>query len=103
MKRILLLLLCAAMVFTLFTGCAAEDAPYEPTGEALAPEDADVNATQPPERAESQEFSLAYYESRSMNPLIATDFTNRALFSLIYQGLFFVNSSNQAVPILCYT
>lgn len=103
MKRILLLLLCAAMVFTLFTGCAAEDTPYMPTGDALAPEDADVNATQPAERAETQEFSLAYYEERSMNPIIATDFTNRALFSLIYQGLFFVNSKNQAVPILCDT
>ena len=103
MKKTLLILLCAAMVFTLFSGCAAEDTAYIPTGDALAPEDADVNATQPEERAETQEFSLTYYENRSMNPIIATDFTNRALFSLIYQGLFFVNNKNQAVPILCDT
>ena len=101
MKKILLLLLCAAMVLSLFAGCAAEDTPYEPTGDALAPEDADVNATQPPEESDPQEFSLAYYTNRSMNPTIATDFTNRMLFSLIYQGLFFVDSNNQPVPILC--
>ena len=101
MKKLLLLLLCTAMVFSLFSGCAAEDTPYEPTGNALAPEDADVNATVPEESDEEQKFSLVYYPKRSMNPTIATDYTNRMLFSLIYQGLFFVDSNNQAVPILC--
>ena len=101
MKRILLLLLCAAMMLSIFSGCAAEDNPYVPTGDALAPEAADVNATIPDEEREPQEFSLAYYKDRSMNPTIATDFTNRMLFSLIYQGLFFVDSNNQPVPILC--
>ena len=101
MKKILLLLLCAAMVLTMFAGCAAEDTPYEPTGDALAPEDADVNATQPEEEGAPQEFSLAYYKERSMNPTVATDFTNRSLFSLIYQGLFFIDSNNEAIPILC--
>ena len=101
MKRILLLLLCAVMVLSLFSGCAAEDTPYEPTGDALAPEDADVNATIPEESGEEQVFSLAYYPDRSMNPIVGTDYTNRMLFSLMYQGLFFVDSKNQAVPILC--
>lgn len=101
MKKILLLILCAAMLLGLFTGCAAEDTPYVPTGDALAPEDADVNATIPDENTEIQEFSLAYYSKYSMNPIIATDYTNRSLFSLIYQGLFFINSQNEPVPILC--
>ena len=101
MKKILLLLLCATTVLSLFAGCAAEDTPYVPTGDALAPEDADVNATIPEEDTEPQEFSLAYHKDYSMNPVVATDYTNRALFSLIYHGLFFVNSNNEAVPILC--
>ena len=101
MKKILLLLLCAAMLLGIFSGCAAEDTPYIPTGDALAPEDADVNATQPDEDTGTQEFSLAYYANRSMNPVIATDYTNRMLFSLMYQGLFFINRSNEPVPILC--
>ena len=89
------------MMLSIFSGCAAEDTPYVPTGDALAPEDADVNATIPDEERDPQEFSLAYYPDRSMNPTIATDYTNRMLFSLIYQGLFFVDSNNQPVPILC--
>jgi peptide/nickel transport system substrate-binding protein len=101
MKKILALLLCAAMVLACFSGCAAEDSPYVPTGDALAPEDADVNATIPEEEGEPQEITLAYYDNRSMNPIIATDFTNRSLFSLIYQGLFFINRNNEPVPILC--
>ena len=101
MKKALLLLLCAAMLLSSLSGCAAEDTPYVPTGDALAPEDADVNATIPEEEGEPQDFSLVYYPERSMNPTIATDYTNRMLFSLIYQGLFFVDSNNQAVPILC--
>ena len=101
MKKALLLLLCAAILLGTLSACAAEDTPYVPTGDALAPEDADVNATIPEEEGEPQEFSLAYYPDRSMNPTIATDYTNRMLFSLIYQGLFFVDSNNQPVPILC--
>lgn len=103
MRKITLLLLCAALVLSIFSGCAAEDTPYVPTGDALAPEDADVNATIAEDEGEQQDFSLAYYPSRSMNPVIATDFTNRALFSLIYQGLFFINQKNEPVPILCDT
>ena len=103
MKRIIPLLLCLALLIGLFSGCAAEDTPYEPTGNALAPEDADVNATIPDENVEQDDFSLAYYPNRSMNPIIATDFTNRTLFSLLYQGLFFINQKNEPVPILCKT
>ena len=101
MKKILALLLCLLLLTGMFAGCAAEDTPYVPTGDALAPEDADVNATIPEEEVEQPDFTLAYYSNRSMNPVIATDFTNRALFSLIYQGLFFINRNNEPVPILC--
>ena len=43
MKRILSLMLCLALVLGCLSGCAAEDKPYVPHGDALAPEDADVN------------------------------------------------------------
>lgn len=36
-----------------------------------------------------------------MNPFDSTDFTNRALFSLIYQGLFSVSQKYEAIPLLC--
>lgn len=101
MKIQLSLILCLALLLGLFTGCVPEDTPYIPTGDALAAEDADVNATIPEEKTEPQQLTLAYYADRSMNPFKSTDFTNRTLFSLIYQGLFSTNRDNQAVPILC--
>lgn len=101
MKKRLCLFLCLALLLGLFTGCVPEDAPYVPTGDALADEDADVNATIPEEESEPQQLTLAYYADRSMNPFQCTDYTNRTLFSLIYQGLFSTSRNYQAVPILC--
>ena len=101
MKRILPLILCLSLLLSLFAGCASENRPYEPTGDALMPEDADLTATQPPEDDTPQELTLAFYPKRELNPFRSTDFTNRVLFSLIYQGLFTYNSHYEPVPILC--
>ena len=101
MKRLLALILCLAMIGSCFTGCAAEDKPYVPTGDALSHENADLDATEPDEEKELQEFSMGFYPDRSLNPYTCTDYTNRALFSLIYQGLFSVSPEYQPVPILC--
>ena len=101
MKKVLSLLLCLCLMAGLFAGCASENTPYVPTGDALLPEDADLDALESEKETAPQELSLVYYADRSMNPLSCTDFTNRVLFSLIYQGLFSVSSSNEAVPILC--
>ena len=103
LNRILSLLLSAALLLGCFAGCAAEDTPYIPTGNALAAEDADVDATLPDENTEPQVLSLAYYPERSLNPYLCSDYTNRVLLSLMYQGLFAVNRSYEAVPILCDT
>ncbi len=101
MRRILLLILALTLTLSIFSGCAAEDTPYLPTGDALEPEDADLSATKPPEDSEPQELTLCYYADRELNPFRSTDFTNRVLFSLIYQGLFSYNSEYLPVPILC--
>ncbi|MBO5128741.1 MAG: ABC transporter substrate-binding protein [Oscillospiraceae bacterium] len=101
MKRILTLLLCLAMTAGLFAGCAAENRPYIPSGDALVYDDTDLNQLNQDEEKEPQEFSLAYYSDRSLNPITSTDYTNRTIFSLVYQGLFSVNSDYEAVPILC--
>ncbi len=99
MKRGLALLLCAAVLLGLLAGCAEEEGPYVPTGDALEYEDITGN-TQPPKPKE-QELSMVYYPDRSMNPYTASDYTNRALLSLLYQGLFSVNRDYEPVPILC--
>ena len=97
MKRLLALLLTAAMVLTGF-GCVAEDREYVPSGGALAAEGEDVAPTSP---QGLEELTLTYYAERSINPYLSSDFTNRALLSLMYQGLFAVDRDYQVVPILC--
>ena len=100
MKKITALLLCFCLLCSLFSGCAAkEEEPYVPTGDAILlegqdPDDFIVEEESPP-------VTLAYNPEMSMNPLIGYSQNNRVLFSLIYQGLFAVSSSYEAVPILC--
>ncbi len=95
MKRILCLLLCVLLL----TGCAAGKKPYEPTGDALSSDDKPV--VNPDKEQKEQSLMLAYYPERTMNPYTATDSTNRALFPLIYQGLFSTDRNYNTYPILC--
>ena len=104
MRKIIAMLLCLVLLAGLFTGCAAADDPqaYIPTGDALEREEEDTQEEWETEEEESeQSMSLAYYPDRSMNPLETADFTNRALMTLLYQGLFAVNREYEAIPILC--
>lgn len=93
-------LLCAAALLASLCGCNQERAPHVPTGDALA------DFTQPPTETvpaaeEEQTLNLVYYPNKTLNPYSCTDFTNRALFSLIYQGLFCVDRNYQVEPMLC--
>jgi len=100
MKKYIALLLSLALICSCFTGCSSqEEEPYVPTGDALLmegqdPEDLEVEEESPP-------VTLVYNPEMSMNPLIGYSQNNRVLFSLMYQGLFAVNSHYEAVPILC--
>lgn len=101
MKKTLAWLLLAAMMLGLLCGCAPESpGAYVPTGDGLTPDDYDGT----PEETEPQDrgaFSMAYYPDEGFNPFTCINYTNRALFSLLYQGLFVVNSKYEAKPILC--
>lgn len=102
MKRILAVALLLAAVIGLLSGCAGNGGAYIPTGDALEWEEGYTGPqnTKPPEVSD-QVLTLTYYPDRSMNPLLSTDFTNRALFSLLYQGLFIVDRSYGVQPMLC--
>ena len=83
----------------LLTGCAPAGIPsHTPTGDGLTWDDA---TTPPQTQGQEQALEMVYYPDRSMNPLESRDYTNRALFSLIYQGLFAVDADYNPVPILC--
>jgi len=97
LNRIIALMLCAIMLLGL-AGCAADDDPYVPTGDAL-----DIgNTPQTPETpSQPQRLVMVYNPEKSLNPYTCTDFTNRALFSLLYQGLFAVDRDYNVAPLLC--
>ena len=100
MKRFLAVLLILSLC--LLTGCNEEESAYIPTGDGLAAdEDLPQSVTDPTEEAAEQELVLVYYPDKTMNPYTCTDFTNRALFSLIYQSLFVVDTDYEVSPMLC--
>lgn len=101
MKRLFSMLLCAALLLCLFSGCNEEEGPYVPTGDALVQEDS--NITTVPQTPAEQNFSLVYYPGSSLNPYTSSDYTNRALFPLLYQSLFSVDRNYNVTPILCET
>ena len=98
MKKWICLLLCAAC---LLGGCTVDDKAYVPNGDALVMDDGSVLGGQETQPQEEQELVMVYYPEISLNPFSCTDFTNRTLFSLIYQGLFATDSSYHVTPILC--
>ena len=102
--RKIAMMLVFALLLTLMVGCDSGEA-YIPTGNGLA--DATV-ATDPteidaPGSLNTQEmfYTLAYYPEEGFNPYLCNSLNNRMLFSLIYQGMFSVDRSYNAVPILC--
>ena len=100
MKRIAIILVC--LLVCILSGCSSDEKPYIPTGNGLTwDEESPLSTTTPQEEPPEQELILVYYPNKTMNPYTCTDFTNRALFSLIYQGLFAVDSDYQVSPILC--
>lgn len=104
MKRIIALLLCLCLTVPFFSGCnLAEKDPYVPTGDALEWDESytgPVNS-QTSEEDTLQELTLTYYPNVTMNPYFCTDFTNKALHSLLYQGLFSVDRNYNVEPVLC--
>lgn len=101
MKKALSILLCAASLLGLLAGCKnGQEGPYVPTGNALSGDDGPVILT--PELPQtSQEMQLTYYAEKTLNPYECTDFTNRTLFSLLYQSLFIVDREYNTEPMLC--
>lgn len=97
MKRIAALVLSAALLLGLLSGCGGEDDPYVPTGNALS----QGEITEPDDTEAEQRTVLPFYPERGRNPYLCSDYSNRVIFSLIYQGLFAVDREYQVWPVLC--
>lgn len=98
MKRIFILLMCAAM---LLSGCAAGSSNQNPTLETYFGDTGTFKPNAPQEEAQS--LSLIYDPTEELNPYKSENIANRALFSLIYQGLFSVDRNYKVTPVLCDT
>lgn len=96
MKK-LIYILCVGLLLCLLSACGGGNDVYVPTGDGLGGVNAPPSATEPQDQA----LTLTYYRQQTLNPLTCTDYTNRTLFSLLYQGLFSTNREYQTEPVLC--
>lgn len=101
MKRLLAGALALSLVLPL-AGCGRkiDNSGYVATGDAILMEGQEPEDILPEEEAD-QQLRLAYYPDRQLNPLYGSDYTNRVLMSLMYQGLFAVDSKKNPTPMLC--
>lgn len=103
MKRLFAIFLILGLLASMAACATDSEEEYVPTGDALVMEGQDPESINPQDAIPRQELTMVYYPDRSLNPLLCNDFTNRALFSLIYQGLFNVDADYNVAPILCET
>ena len=96
MKRLISICLAVCLLLSL-AGCSYDYSDYIPTGGGLADDQA---PTQPTDNGDKI-ITLTYYKDKGLNPYLCTDFVNRPLMSLMYQGLFATNSSYETEPLLC--
>lgn len=104
MKKWIALLLCAALSVGCLTGCVIENnSAHIPTGDGLYSEDSTVpvETTKPDEEEAKPDLVMAYYPSLTMNPFTCADYTNRAVFPLLYQSLFVTDQDYNVSPVLC--
>ncbi len=102
MKRLLAGILAFVFFALLLTGCAGYNQDtYVPTGAGLHWEEDETHPTVEAQKPEDQQVTLTYYSGVTMNPYQCTDFTNRALFGLLYQSLFVVDRNYHIEPQLC--
>jgi peptide/nickel transport system substrate-binding protein len=100
LKKKLALFLCFVLILSILSGCTGKGDTYTPTGNGLSPEEEDV--TRPTQTViTTQDRSLPYYADRSMNPYTCSDYVNKTILSLVYQGLFTVDAQYNVFPVLC--
>lgn len=97
------LILCVALLLGILSGCNTQPA-YVPTGTGLT-DDKQEGPTAPTAPGVLEEVTeavtVAYYAADGFNPYTCENFTNRLVFSLLYQGLFTVGADYKVEPMLC--
>ncbi len=97
MKRLIPIFLAALLL----SGCALGKTPYVPTGNGLY-QDTTTLHTRPPSAVE-QQLQLIWFPENTLNPYKVSDYTNKVILPLLYQGLFTVSREYEVFPVLCKT
>ena len=99
MKRYRLLPLTLALAL-LLTACGPNRLPADQNGSDSAPGSAG-SASEPPPTPVNTPFALAAYPAYRFHPVLTENRANLTLAPLLYEPLFHVDGSFQAVPALC--
>ena len=101
MKKVLAMLLVLSIFLSACGSTPANDP--TPTVELLpeVEQDATEDMTAGEESQQDDSFGLSYMPQYGLNPYTCNATINRALFSLMYESLFVVNSDFSASPVLC--
>lgn len=98
MKKLLALLICLSLILSVFSGCKRnEETPDEPT--AVSAQD-ETETTAEAAKTETRKISLSYNAKQSFNPFETESTTNKNIATLVYDSLFVLDSSYNAVPVL---
>lgn len=100
MKKRVVSLLCAGLLLLSLTGCWEEN-PAD-TADSLIPDD----LTEEPEQEEEEvllplSFSLPYNASQTLDPVTCADGMQQVVGSLLYEGLFQLDTQLEPQPCLC--
>lgn len=99
----MLLLLATALIMTVFSGCAGENASVD-TEEPVSTGDGTYEVQTTDGNAVSGsdgKFTIQYDPEQSLNPLTGTNHYNMTAAGLIYEGLYRLDENFQPIPVLC--
>ena len=98
-QRLFILVLCAALLLALLSGCASKqpmaEEPGEQTGTSVLPEE--EATTEETEKV----VGIAWQSDSDLHPFTSTSVTNQTIISLLYESLFIVTSDFEAQALLC--
>lgn len=102
MKHFFAMFIALSLLLSLLTGCGRTSVgDHVPTGDGLSWDETTAPSNNDTPHDQVQELTLTYYADKTMNPYQCTEYTNQALFSLLYQGLFVVDREYNVRPMLC--
>ena len=100
MRRILVLLLCCALLSGCAGGAGETDISSSASASVSSSASSSAQTPQTPS-ASSAPFALAAFPAHSFHPVLAESTANLSLAPLLYEGLFTLDSQFQAQPLLC--